>query len=325
MVALDQILTQEEINALLDTMSAAQEAPLSGARRSVKQYDFRRPDKFSKDQVRAFQSLHDGFARLLAAAWSAHLRATVRARVTSVDQVTYGEFVRSLPDITVIAIFSAAPLKGVGILQLSADIAFSIIDRLLGGTGTPLHNNRELTEIERAIIEGVLDKALQNLAEAWQGLVELKTNIEGLEMNLQFTPITAENEATLLITMEISINDKVGTMSLCFPAIFLEGVMPKLSTQAWMSGPTRQAVSYVETWQQNLRDVRLPLIVSLRDIQLPLRELANLQPGDVVVLNHGIQEPVSVSIGREIRFRGQIGTVRRHLAVQLTEVVKQEE
>jgi flagellar motor switch protein FliM len=324
-VTLDQILTQEEINALLDTMSAAQVTPRGGVHRPVKQYDFRSPDKFSKDQVRAFQSLHEGFARLLAASWSAHLRATVRVRVTSVDQVTYGEFVRSLPDITVITIFSASPLKGVGILQMTSDVAFPIIDRLLGGTGDPLHSNRELTEIERAIIEGVLDKALQNLAEAWQGLVELKTNIEGLEMNLQFTPITAENEATLLITMEVSINDKVGMMSLCFPAIFLEGVMPKLSTQVWMSGHTRQTISHTDTWQQNLRDVRLPLIVSLHDIQLPLREVANLQPGDVIVLNHGIHEPVSVSVGQEVRFRGQVGTVRRHLAVRLTEVVKSAE
>lgn len=325
MVALDQILTQEEINALLDTMPTAQGTPHGSVPRSVKQYDFRSPDKFSKDQVRAFQSLHDGFARLLAASWSAYLRATVRVRVTSVDQVTYGEFVRSLPDIAVITIFSAAPLKGVGIFQMALDIAFPIIDRLLGGTGEASQSNRELTEIERAIIEGVLEKALQNLAEAWQGLLELQTNIEGLEMNLQFTPITAENEATLLIKMEVSINDKVGVMNLCFPAIFLEDVMPKLSTQAWMSGPARQSVSHAEAWQQNLRDVRLPLIVSLRDVQLPLRDLANLQPGDVIILNHGIHEPVFVSIGQETRFLGQVGTVRRALAVRLTEVVKTEE
>lgn len=322
---MEQILTQEEINALLDTMSAAQGTFHSGVHRPVKQYDFRSPDKFSKDQVRAFQSLHDGFARLLAASWSAHLRATVRVRVTSVDQVTYGEFVRSLPDITVITIFSAAPLKGVGILQMTSDIVFPIIDRLLGGAGETIEGNRELTEIERAVIEGVLDKALQDLAEAWQGLLELKVNIEGLEMNLQFTPLTAENEATLLISMEVSINDKVGRMNLCFPAVFLEGVMPKLSTQAWMSGYTRPTASHADTWQQNLRDVRLPLVVSLRDIQLPLRELANLQPGDVIALNHGIQEPVFVFVGQEAKFRGLVGTVRRNLAVRLTEVLRQEE
>lgn len=305
-------------------MPASQATPQRGTSRSVKQYDFRSPDKFSKDRVRAFQSLHDGFAQRLGSSWSAYLRSTVRTRITSVDQVTYGEFVRGLPDITVIAIFSAPPLSGVALLEIHPDLAFPMIDRLLGGTGQPLHTLRALTEIERTLAESLIQKALGLLAESWQDILELQPLVECMKMNLTFTPVMAENEAALRITMEVSLNDKTGRVCLLFPATFLEGAMSKFSAQAWMNGANRQATP-AETWQHNMRDVPLSLTVCLGRVNLPLRELTHLQVGDVIPLSQDISQPIPIVVDQAVKFLGRVGTLRRNLAVVITDVVQDEE
>jgi flagellar motor switch protein FliM len=322
---MDQILTQEEINALLDTASAEQGPSQRSVPQSVKPYDFRSPDKFSKDQVRAFQSLHEGYARALGASWSASLRSTVRVRVMSVEAVTYGDFVHALPPVTVISIFSAPPLRGVALLEMRPEVAFPMIDRLLGGTGEPLPQARELTEIERTLVGSVIERSLHNLAETWQGLVEMKPQLEGMEMNLEFTPIMAENEAVLLIQMEVSVNDHVGQVSLCLPAIFLEDALPKLTTQAWMSGASRHSAAQAVAWQENLREVALPVIAYLGKAQLPLADVMNLREGDVILLDQNIKRPIEIALDQEKKFFGHAGTVGRNLAVQVTEVVRNDE
>ena len=236
------ILSQDEIEQLLSAISTgdvqSEDFSSQAEQKKVKIYDFKRPDKFSKDQIRTVQMMHETFARLTTTALSAKLRSMVQVHVTSVDQLTYEEFIRSIPNPTTLALINMDP-KGSAILEIDPAITFTVIDRLFGGLGVPFKVNRELTDIEMAVIEGIVVHILANLREAWSTVIDLRPRLGNIETNPQFAQIVPPNEMVMLITLETKIGESEGMMNLCIPYITIEPIIQKLSAQYWFSSIRR--------------------------------------------------------------------------------------
>jgi len=289
------VLSQEEIDTLLSAMTSGEVAPdtliQTQEQKKIKIYDFRRPDKFSKDQLRTLQEMHETFARLTTTSLSAQLRAMVSVHVSSVDQLTYDEFVRSIPNPTTLAIVNMDPLKGSAILEIDPSITFTIIDRLFGGKGEPLKISRELTDIEMAVMEGISVRILGNLRESWSNVIDLRPRLGNIETNPQFAHIVPPNDMVVLITFETKVAEAEGMLNLCIPYITIEPIIGKLSAQYWYSSVKRgQTMEYASLIKDRLSIVYLPVICEIGTSEITLRDLLNLQKGDVIKLNTRISE-----------------------------------
>ncbi|HQQ50479.1 MAG TPA: flagellar motor switch protein FliM, partial [Spirochaetota bacterium] len=267
-----EILSQDEIDALLTAISTGEadttDYTAVKEQRKVKIYDFRRPDKFSKDQIRTLQMMHETFARLTTTALSAQLRALVSVHVASVDQLTYEEFIRSIPNPTTLAVINMDPLKGSAVLEIDPSITFTIIDKLFGGTGESTKISRELTDIELSVMEGIIVRILGNLREAWSNVIDLRPRLGNIETNPQFAQIVPPNDMVVLVTLETKVGEVEGMMNLCIPYITIEPVISKLSAQYWYSsirkGATDENAAII---QSRLESVELPIIVEVGEIE----------------------------------------------------------
>ncbi len=234
-----EILSQDEIDALLSAISTGdvdtEEIKDTGEQKKVKIYDFKRPDKFSKDQIRTLQMMHETFARLTTTSLSAQLRTLVSVHVASVDQLTYEEFIRSIPNPTTLGIVNMDPLKGSAVMEIDPSITFTIIDRVFGGAGEPLKINRELTDIELSVMENIIVRVLSNLRESWSTVIDLRPRLGNIETNPQFAQIVPPNDMVVLITLETKVGDVEGMMNFCIPYITIEPIISKLSAQYWYS------------------------------------------------------------------------------------------
>lgn len=324
------VLSQAEIDALLSALSTgevdANEIKEEQQQRKVKVYDFRRPDKFSKDQIRTLYMLHENFARLLNTYLSAQLRAMVQVSVASVDQFTYEEFIRSLPNPSVISVLEMKPLKGNAILEINPGIVFAIIDRLFGGSGQISAKPRPLTDIEENIVRRVMGKTLESLAEAWKQVVPLKPVMEAIETNPQFTQIVPPNDMVVLITLQAKVGQGEGFINLCIPYLVLEPIMSKLSTTYWVAGTGRSSsAEHIQSLQRRVEKIKVPAIVELGTTTVKLRELLDLRQGDVLQLDRKISEDLQIMIGSHKKFLCKPGALGSKLAVQITSVVQEGE
>lgn len=233
-----EVLSQNEIDSLLQALNSGS-VDLSTIseteERKVKIYDFRRPDKFSKDQLRAIQMIHDSFARQLTTSLSTLVRSMVSAEVASVDQMAYDEFIRSLVQPTVIGVLEMYPLSGNAVLEMNPHLVFSIIDRMLGGKGEPLRKPRDLTDIERTVVERVMMKILEHLEESWSTVVDVRFRFESMESNPFFVQICPGTDMVLLVTLKIQVGETEGIMNLCIPYFVMEPMIDKLSSQHWFA------------------------------------------------------------------------------------------
>ncbi|MEF3255625.1 MAG: flagellar motor switch protein FliM, partial [Deferribacterales bacterium] len=237
------ILSQEEIDALLSTVAEAgikDEAfspEVDFTPKKISVYDFRRPDRVSKEQIRALRNLHDKFARNFSSSLSNFLRIITDINLVSVDQMTYGEFLMSLPDPTNFNIISLIPLEGNAVLEINPSLVFPIVDKLLGGPGLPMYKVRELTALEQHIIESVIYLLLKELEDTWkQVLPNIKFKKEITENSPQVVQIVAQNEVVILVVFEVKFSDVSGMINLCLPAVVLEPVLGKISSQDWLVG-----------------------------------------------------------------------------------------
>lgn len=323
------ILTQDEIDSLLAAIQSGDQAPedFSQARadtRTVKIYDFRRPDKFSKDQIRTIQMMHETFARLTTTALSAQLRALVGVHVGSVDQMTYEEFTRSIPNPTTLAIINMDPLRGSAILEIDPGISFTIIDRLFGGKGDPSKITRELTDIERSVMESIIVRILGNLREAWSTVLDLRPRLGNIETNPQFAQIVHPNDMVVLISFETKVGEVDGMTNLCIPYITIEPIITKLSAQHWYSsirkGDSDENRAVI---QQRLDQVEIPLRCEVGDVEVSMQDVLQLQMGDVVKLtNTSINSDFVVKMGDRKKFRAIPGRVGNRLAIQVGESIE---
>src|SRR6476619_4141805 len=245
--AMTDVLDQSEVDALLAAVDAGQvhakadSAPsVFGSRGvnhvEVQTYDFKRPERVSKDQMRALEALHEGFGRNFGAALSGYLRTIIEVTVAHIEQLTYSEFIHSLPNPTCFNLLKAEQLEGQLCLEISPLIIYPIIDRLLGGSSAELFiPQRPLTSIEWRLVKQITDKALMHLGEIWTSLVPVKFELAETESNPHLVQIVAPNEVVVVIGLELKMGTRAGTMTLCFPFNVIEPVMSKPATQSWLA------------------------------------------------------------------------------------------
>jgi flagellar motor switch protein FliM len=323
---MDNILSQNEIDALLSAVDRGEipEAPVAEARPtgSAIRYNFRKPNRVSKDQVKMLQSMHESFARLYTASLTTLLRGLVEIELKTVEQVTYGEFIMSLSPPNCLVIFNMEPLKGGAALEINANLLFRFIDRLLGGSGLLPVRMRDFTEVEQVLIERIAVRAMMDLQQAWQHAGTFGFRVAHLETNPQFVQLTSSNEVVVAVTFAVTVGDERGHVTLVYPHLLLEPVMSKLNTHRNLAALQRElSPEESEGLRENLLRVGLTVRGILGEIPLTIRDLLALQPGQIVPLGRPANAPAIVEVEGVPRFVGRPGTVNRRRALRVMSVV----
>lgn len=325
---MSEVLSQSEIDALLSALQSG-EVDVEAIRheessKKVRVYDFRRPSKFSKDQLYTLEVIYDNFCRLLTTYLSGSLRSRVLAKVVSVDQITYEEFIRSIPNPTILNIFSMEPLEGKAILEINPIIGFSIIDRLFGGPGLSTIKGRPLTEIERSVMEKLSEKILSHFRESWSSLIELDAYIETIEINPQFTQIQSPLEMVIIITINMQIAETEGLINICLPCLMLEPISDKLNTKFWFSGNSPSANGNSSLYLRKVVEkTTLPVSAVLGRNTISIGELMELQVGDVIPLEQTKNSDIEVYVESKLKYWGKPGLLGNNVAVQISRIYQE--
>ena len=315
-----KILTQEEIDLLLGSASELRkESPGADSGPSVNSvtYDFRRPDRVSKEQLRSLHLLHDRFARNVSASLSAYLRTLTDVSIVSVEQLTYAEFLMSLPDPTAFYALMLSPGDGVGALELNPGLAFSMIDRILGGSGKGVALSRALTEIEQNVVDGLIKLVLENLSETWKSIHEVQFRITGRETRPQMLQVAAPNETVLLLVFDVRLGDVRGMLNFCMPAATIE-TFGDVFTQGYYRLRREPSVAQRDGLTRSLGRVRMPVTAFL-ETSMTAREVVELSPGDVLTLGRPISHPVKVQVGSAPKFSGRLVRRGAHVAIAISD------
>lgn len=324
------ILSQEEIDALLDVVDDEGDDALEETeealypQRQITLYDFKRPNRVSKEQLRAFRGIHDKMARSLSSQISAIMRSIVEIQLHSVDQMTYGEFLMSLPNPTSFNVFSMKPLEGNGVLEINPSIAFPMLDRLLGGKGEPFESNREFSDIELSLFETILRVMMSTQKEAWAPVTDVFPAVESKESSPNVVQIVAQNEIVVMVVMEIIIGHSSGMMNICYPVIALEPVLPKLASRDLMLNETSSKKSRNKELQVLLGGAHVNVEATLSHTEMSVDELLSLNEGDIVRLDTPANDVVTLSVDGKVRFLGEIGLRRFRKSIQITELIDTE-
>lgn len=328
------VLDQSEVDALLAAVETGgvesaieQIGKSTRAAKEVHTYDFKRPERVSKEQMRALEGIHQSFARNFGALLSGFLRTIVEVRVATAEQLTYSEFIHSLPNPTNFNLLTAEPLEGQMCLEVSPLIIFPIIDRLLGGSNSELCvPQRPLTMIEQRLVGCITERALTSLTEAWTELVEVKFKITEVESNPHLVQIVAPNEVVVVLGFEIKMSGRAGTMSLCIPFNVIEPVMAKLLSQGWLAYQRRAAVEDKSgEIARALGATYVDVVAYLAETAITVGELLSLQPGDIVQTTKPFNGEIILQVKGENKFAGKIGRHKDDLAVKITRRAEMEE
>ena len=323
-----EVLSQDEIDQLLTAISTGDVEPEDtrqvAERKNIRIWDFRRPDKFSKEQIRTVSFMHETFARLTTTSLATQLRSMVHVHVASVDQLTYEEFLRSIPSPTALAVINMDPLTGSAILEIDPAITFTIIDRLFGGPGEGAKISRELSEIERAVMESIIVRILGNMREAWSQVIDLRPRLGQIETNPQFVQIVPPTEMVVLVTLETKVEEVEGMMNFCVPYLTIEPIISKLSAQYWYSSVRRGATTEnLNVLRDRLAGIGVPLVAEVGDITLSMKDVMGLQPGNVIRLSDSrVGDPMIMKLGNRPKFECRPGVVGRKIAVQITRKIE---
>lgn len=327
---LAEVMSQGEIDALLTALSSGEmdvdELKKEDVEKKVKVYDFKRALRFSKDQIRSLTRIYENYARLLTTYFSAQLRTFVQISVASVDQLPYDEFIRSIPKMTILNVFTAAPLEGRMVMEVNPNIAYAMLDRMLGGQGSSPSNVSSLTEIETIVMERVFSRALDSFEESWRSIIDLELELDVLEVNPQFMQMVSPNETVAVVSLSTKIGDATGMINFCLPHVVLEPIMPKLSAHYWMSTQKKvREPREVAMLEKRVKMAKLPVIADLGGSTISISELLQLAVGDVIRLKETVDDPIVVKIGDQPKFLGQPGVTKGKSAVQITEIIREEE
>ena len=325
------VLSQAEIDALLQGVMSgevdAEAAKKEESNKKIKVYDFKRPDKFSKDQIRTLYMLHESFARLLNTYLSTHLRTLISVDVASVEQLTYQEFVQSVANPSFISVLGVPPLKGNIILEFDTAIAFAYVDRVFGGDGNTQIKTRVLTEIEDAVMRRFVTAAMNHFKDAWSNVTPMNPFLETTESNPQFMQIVTPSEMVVIITLQLRIGETEGIMNICIPYLVLEPIMSKLTTTFWVSSSISKSETenQVAIIQSKLERTQVPFIVEVGEVQITIKEFLMLGFGDVLQLGTKVKDDLPCRVGSNAKFYCRPGTFGKKMAVQITRVVNPEE
>ncbi|MBP3952028.1 flagellar motor switch protein FliM [Bacillus suaedae] len=323
-----EVLSQGEIDALLSAISTgemdADELKKEETEKKVKVYDFKRALRFSKDQIRSLSRIHENFARLLTTYFSAQLRTYVQIAVTSVDQLPYEEFIRSIPKMTILNVFEPYPLEGRLLMEVNPNIAYAMLDRLLGGKGVSINKVENLTEIETRIMSQLFQRTLDSFQEAWSSIIELDPVMEDIEVNPQFLQMVSPNETVVVISLSTTISETSGMINICLPHVVLEEILPKLSIHYWMQEKKKERIpGELEAIEMNVRKAPLLIQAELGQSELSIHEFLHLGVGDVIELGQMINEPLNVTVGGERKYLAQPGKMKNRIAIQVTDVIEE--
>lgn len=325
-----EVLSQSEIDELFKALNTGEidvnDMQEANEQKGVKVYDFTRPSKFSKEQLRTLEIIFENYARLISTYLSGHLRTMVSAEVMNAEAVTYSEFSNALINPVILAVTDFRPLKGSILLELSPNMGFTIIDRVLGGSGSGVNSIRDFTDIERVILEKIFVQFVQLLVEPWQNVVELDPMLEKIETNSQVVQIISPNEIIALVTLNIKIGNIAGMMNICIPHLVIESIMDKLNTKFWFSQKEQElGPSYEEYIQKMIQKSRVPVKVILGKTHITVKEFLELMRADIVKLDKNIDSDLDIYVGNILKFTGTPGEYKNKVAVKINKVITRED
>ena len=324
-----EVLSQNEIDSLLQALSSGEldmDEVKETPDKQVKNYDFKRPAKFSKEHLRTLEIIFEHYGRLLSTNLPVYLRKNVQVVVASSETVTFSEFSNSLANPVILGIVNFQPLSGNIIIELGSSLGYAMIDRMLGGQGQPLAKNRDFSQIEMSIVEKILAICVQLLHEPWKNVLEINPYLERIETNTQFAQIISPTDMIAMVTLNLKIGDVEGFMNICLPFFTLEGIMDRLNTKFWYSNMQDKAdEDYEEHIETLIRRVDIPLKAILGRTFVAVDDFLNLQVGDVIRLDSKVDNELEIYVGNIKKFAALPGSQDEHFAVRVTSVLREEE
>ena len=323
-----EVLSQNEIDNLLQALSSGEldvEEMKDGNETQVKDYDFARPSKFSKEHLRTLEIIFEHYGRLLSTNLPVYLRKNIQVDVINSEAVTYSEFSNSLSNPVLLGIVNFSPLQGSIILELASNLGYAMVDRMLGGTGIPLEKARDFTEIELLIIERIMTVCVNLLREPWENVLDVHPRLERIETNSQFAQIISPTEMIAIVTINMKIGDVEGLMNICLPYMTLEDVMDKLNTKYWYS--TMQELDekeYHEAIEDLISRAQIPVKAILGRSTISVNDFINLQRGDVIKLDTKVEQELDVFVGNIKKFTALPGASGDGYAVRVTSIIREE-
>lgn len=323
------VLSQNEIDNLLAALSTGEldmEQIQENKEKQIKNYDFNRPAKFSKEHLRTLEIIFEHYGRLLSTNLPIYLRKNVQVSVASSETVTFSEFTNALSNPIILGIVNFQPLTGNIIIELGTNLGYAMIDRMLGGAGNPLEKTREFSEIEMSIIERILVICMQLLREPWKNVLDINPVLDRLETNPQFAQIIAPNEMIAIVTLSIRIGDVEGMMTVCLPFSTLEDIMDRLNTKYWYANMQElHDEDYEEHIASLLKRVQIPMKAVLGRSTISVSEFAGIQLGDVIRLDTHVDDELNIYVGNIRKFTALPGTSKEQYAVRVTTVIREGE
>ena len=322
------ILSQEEIDALLEVVDDDDASESIGEKSKKEEqqqviiYDFKRPNRVSKEQLRAIKGIHDKLARNLASQISSVMRSIVEIRLHSVDQMTYGEFLMSLPSPTSFNVFSIKPLDGNCVLEINPSIAFPMIDRLLGGNGEGFETSRELTDIEVNLLDAILRMMMQRLKESWSMITDMYPNVEAKESSPNVVQIVSQNEIVIMVVMEIIVGNSSGMINICYPVIYLEPILSRLANRDIMLGETSAKKSRNKELKTLIGRAEVLYEAILGKSVVSVNEFLNLKEGDILRLDRSANDKAIVTIDKKEVFLAEVGLHRFRKSIRIEELIR---
>lgn len=324
-----EVLSQSEIDNLLAALSAGEldvDQMQESEEKQVKDYDFRRPTKFSKEHLRTLEIIFEHYSRLISTNLPVYLRKNVQVSVASSETVTFNEFTNALSNPVILGIINFAPLNGQIIVDLATNLGYAMLDRMLGGSGIPLEKSRDFSEIELTIIQKILIMFTQLLRDPWKNVIDVNPVLQRLETNPQFAQVIAPNDMIAIVTLNMKIGDVEGFMNICLPFFTLEDVMDKLNTKYWFSTmQENHDENYEEYIETLIRKVDVPIRAVLGKTMVSVSDFMGLQVGDCIRLDSKVDEDMNIYVGNIKKFTALPGTEKDSYAVRITSVIKEEE
>ena len=322
------VLSQDEIDNLLKALSSGEldvEEMKGTDEKQVKNYDFARPSKFSKEHLRTLEIIFEHFGRLLATNLPAYLRKSVNVDIVNSEVVIYSEFSNALSNPVLLGVVSMKPLAGNMVMEMASNLGFAIVDRLLGGTGTALDKERDFSEIELTIIERIFSICVNLLKEPWENVIKVTPRLERIETNSQFAQIISPTETIAIITINLKIGDVEGLMNVCLPYTLLEPVMDKLNTKFWFSNmQEKDPTMYGEVIENVISKTKVPIKAILGESKVNVSDFVNLQIGDIIKIDKKLDQELDVYVRNIKKFNALPGYFEDKYAVRITDVIREE-
>ncbi len=324
-----EVLSQNEIDNLLAALSSGEldvEQMQGEDEKQVKNYDFSRPTKFCKEHLRTLEIIFEHYSRLISTNLPVYLRKNVQVSVANSETVTFSEFSNALSNPVILAVVNFSPLNGTIILDMATSLGYAMIDRMLGGSGAPLGKSRDFSEIERNILQKILNMMTEALREPWKNVVEIAPMLSRIETNPQFAQIIAPNDMIAIVTLNMKIGDVEGLVNICLPFFTLEDIMDKLNTKYWFSTmQENHDERYEEFIETLIRRADVPVKAVLGKSTISVSDFVNLQVGDCIRLNTRVDKDMEIYVGNIKKFTALPGANKESYAVRITSVIREEE